>query len=152
MVSRKLFLLSYPITFKRFLPAKASREIFRNPVITPDQSFLFMTMKGSGEQTKKSKINMKLQNLIHILIGIVCIGVFPNAQAVNPPPDGGYPGGNTAEGQTLCLVSPAADSIRQLVSFRSGATPLASSIRPLALGRSLPALQMKIRPLAPRPF
>jgi len=42
---------------------------------------------------------MKLQNLIYILIGIVCIGLLPGAQAVNPPPDGGYPGGNTAEGQ-----------------------------------------------------
>ncbi len=57
-----------------------------------------MTMKDSGEQTKKSKINMKLQNLIHIVIGIVCIGVFPNAQAVSPAPDGGYPGFTTAEG------------------------------------------------------
>jgi hypothetical protein len=42
---------------------------------------------------------MKLQNLTHILIGILCIGLFPRAQAVVPPPDGGYPGFNTAEGQ-----------------------------------------------------
>ena len=43
---------------------------------------------------------MKLQNLIHILIGIVCIGLLPRAQAVVPAPDGGYPnGGNTAEGE-----------------------------------------------------
>ena len=42
---------------------------------------------------------MKLQNLIHILIGIVCIGLLANAQAVNPPPGGGYPGANTAAGQ-----------------------------------------------------
>ena len=42
---------------------------------------------------------MKLQNLIHILMGIVCIGLLPRAQAVVPPPDGGYPGFNTAEGQ-----------------------------------------------------
>jgi hypothetical protein len=41
---------------------------------------------------------MKLQNLIHILIGIVCIGLLPKVQAVSPPPDGGYPGFNTAEG------------------------------------------------------
>jgi hypothetical protein len=41
---------------------------------------------------------MKLQNLIHILMGIVCIGLLPKAQAVSPPPDGGYPGFNTAEG------------------------------------------------------
>jgi Chaperone of endosialidase len=46
---------------------------------------------------------MKLQNLIHILIGIVCIGFLPRAQAVVPPPDGGYPGGNTAEGQNALL-------------------------------------------------
>jgi hypothetical protein len=39
---------------------------------------------------------MKLQNLIHTLIGIVCIGLLPGAQAVVPPP---HPGGNTAEGQ-----------------------------------------------------
>ena len=42
---------------------------------------------------------MKLQNLIHIVIGIVCVGLLANAEAVNPPPDGGYPEANTAEGQ-----------------------------------------------------
>jgi trimeric autotransporter adhesin len=42
---------------------------------------------------------MKLQNVIHILVGILCIGLFPNAQAVVPAPDGGYPGFNAAEGQ-----------------------------------------------------
>jgi hypothetical protein len=46
---------------------------------------------------------MKLQNLIHIVIGIVCIGLLPKAHAVSPAPDGGYPGGNTAEGQTALL-------------------------------------------------
>jgi hypothetical protein len=46
---------------------------------------------------------MKLQNLIHILIGIVCITLSPRAQAVSPPPDGGYPGGNTAEGENALL-------------------------------------------------
>jgi alkanesulfonate monooxygenase SsuD/methylene tetrahydromethanopterin reductase-like flavin-dependent oxidoreductase (luciferase family) len=33
---------------------------------------------------------MKLQNLIHILIGIVCIGFLPGAQGVVPAPDGGF--------------------------------------------------------------
>ena len=46
---------------------------------------------------------MKLQTLIHILIGIVCIGLLPKTQAVSPPPDGGYPGGNTAEGTSALL-------------------------------------------------
>jgi hypothetical protein len=52
---------------------------------------------------KEGKINMKLQNLIHILMGTVCIGLLPNARAVNPAPDGFYPGFNTAEGQNAVL-------------------------------------------------
>jgi trimeric autotransporter adhesin len=34
-----------------------------------------------------------------ITFGFVCFGLFPKAQGVLPPPDGGYPGFNTAEGQ-----------------------------------------------------
>jgi hypothetical protein len=33
------------------------------------------------------------------ILGLACFAVLPTAQAVNPPPDGGYPGFNTAEGQ-----------------------------------------------------
>jgi hypothetical protein len=32
------------------------------------------------------------------LIALTCFGLLPMAPAVNPPPDGGYPNGNTAEG------------------------------------------------------
>jgi uncharacterized coiled-coil protein SlyX len=42
---------------------------------------------------------MKLQNLIHILMWIVCIGLLPRAQAVSPPPPGGYPNFTTAAGE-----------------------------------------------------
>ena len=35
------------------------------------------------------------------LVALVCFGLLPTTQAVSPAPDGGYPGGNTAEGQTL---------------------------------------------------
>jgi hypothetical protein len=34
---------------------------------------------------------------------LVWIGLLPNAHAVSPAPDGGYPGGNTAEGQNALL-------------------------------------------------
>jgi len=34
---------------------------------------------------------------------IVCLASVQNTQAVVPPPDGGYPGGNTAEGQDALL-------------------------------------------------
>src|SRR5438445_11364112 len=38
-----------------------------------------------------------------IIFALVCFALAQNAQAVNPPPDGGYPGGNTAEGQAALL-------------------------------------------------
>jgi len=46
---------------------------------------------------------MKLQNVIHIPIIIICLGLLPELHAVVPAPDGGYPGGNTAEGQNALL-------------------------------------------------
>ena len=33
-----------------------------------------------------------------VLLLLICFVLVPKAQAVTPPPDGGYPGGNTAEG------------------------------------------------------
>jgi hypothetical protein len=64
---------------------------------------------------------MKHQNLTHILIGIVCIGILPQAQAVSPPPDGGYSGGNTAEGQSalLSLTSGGFNTAVGFLSLRS---------------------------------
>jgi Chaperone of endosialidase len=38
-----------------------------------------------------------------ITIALVCFALAQNTQAVSPPPDGGYPGGNTAEGQNALL-------------------------------------------------
>jgi hypothetical protein len=50
---------------------------------------------------------MKNRHLINIataiLFGLACLALSPKAQAVSPPPDGGYPGGNTAEGQAALL-------------------------------------------------
>jgi hypothetical protein len=38
-----------------------------------------------------------------ITLALLCFGLLPGAQAVVPAPDGGYPGGNTAEGQSALL-------------------------------------------------
>jgi hypothetical protein len=35
-----------------------------------------------------------------VAVALACFVVLPNAPAVIPPPDGGYPGANTAEGQS----------------------------------------------------
>ena len=42
---------------------------------------------------------MNTQKLIHVLIVTLCFVSSPKARAVDPPPDGGYPNLNTAEGQ-----------------------------------------------------
>ena len=39
------------------------------------------------------------RTLLLVLLMAVCFALFQTAHAVSPPPDGGYPGGNTAEGQ-----------------------------------------------------
>jgi hypothetical protein len=61
---------------------------------------------------------MNLQKLIHILIGIIWIGALPKARAVVPPPDGGYPNFNTAEG-TKALFSLTAGSANTAVGWFS---------------------------------
>jgi Chaperone of endosialidase len=52
---------------------------------------------------------------------LACLAPLPNAQAVSPPPDGGYPGGNTAEGQNalLSLTSGIYNTAVGLFSLRS---------------------------------
>jgi trimeric autotransporter adhesin len=40
---------------------------------------------------------------ILITFSLVCFGLLPKAHAVVPPPDGGYPGANTAEGENALL-------------------------------------------------
>ena len=37
------------------------------------------------------------------LLAFACLRLSPSAHAVSPPPDGGYPGGNTAEGDNALL-------------------------------------------------
>src|SRR5215475_11271935 len=41
--------------------------------------------------------------LIYMFWAIACFAMLPEIQAVSPPPDGGYPGENTAEGASALL-------------------------------------------------
>jgi len=36
---------------------------------------------------------------VSLMLAFACLASVPELRAVIPPPDGGYPGGNTAEGQ-----------------------------------------------------
>ncbi|HSS17018.1 MAG TPA: hypothetical protein VLQ29_08550, partial [Candidatus Dormibacteraeota bacterium] len=42
-------------------------------------------------------------SLVLIIFSLICFGLLPEVEALSPPPDGGYPGGNTAEGQNALL-------------------------------------------------
>ena len=55
---------------------------------------------------------------ILIILMVACITLLPKAQAVVPAPDGGYPGGNTAEG-TNALLTLATGTYNTAVGFLS---------------------------------
>src|SRR6266481_3503486 len=57
-------------------------------------------LNEARERTKHSTSpTTSIRSSVLILLLLACIGVSSKVQAVSPPPDGGYPGGNTAEGQ-----------------------------------------------------
>ena len=64
---------------------------------------------------------MKHRNITAILLGLAWFALLPGAQAVSPAPDGGYPGGNTAEGQSalLSLTTGTYNTAVGLFSLRS---------------------------------
>jgi hypothetical protein len=66
----------------------------------------------------------KTAESILLILSFVCIGLLPNVQAVSPPPDGGYPGGNTAEGQDalLSLTSGTYNTAIGFLSLKSNKT------------------------------
>ncbi len=69
---------------------------------------------------------MKNRNTIftEIMLALACFGLLLEAQAVLPPPDGGYPGGNTAEGQAalLSLTTGGFNTAVGFLSLRSNST------------------------------
>jgi hypothetical protein len=75
-------------------------------------------------ELEKEKTDMNPRNLIPILILIACLGLSPRAQAVSPAPDGGYPGGNTAEAQNalFSLTAGTYNTALGLFSLRSNTT------------------------------
>ena len=74
---------------------------------------------------KKSMARSPLR-LVLLLIPLVfaCFALSPTAQAVSPAPDGGYPGGNTAEGKNalFSLTSGGFNTAVGFFSLRSNTT------------------------------
>ena len=67
----------------------------------------------------------------HIFLSLFVLGcseLCPVGEALNPPPDGGYPGGNTAEGQgALSSLSTGMVTIVQSAFFHFKASSLVIS-------------------------
>src|SRR6266404_6106820 len=83
-------------------------------------------IQPSGEKerrTMKPLIQCKT-TILPLLIVLACVALLPNVQAVVPPPDGGYPGGNTAEGQAalLSLTTGGFNTAIGWLSLRSNTT------------------------------
>jgi hypothetical protein len=73
----------------------------------------------------KKLIQSKTVGAFAVLAVALAFFVLPQrAQAVSPPPDGGYPGGNTAEGQSalLSLTTGGFNTAVGLLSLRSNTT------------------------------
>ena len=63
----------------------------------------------------------RIKNIVHptfVAVAFACFGLLPKLQAVVPAPDGGYPGGNTAEGDRA-LLSLTSGSYNTAVGFLS---------------------------------
>jgi hypothetical protein len=76
----------------------------------------------------KERKHMKTKtHIIHAAFAaftVACLAFIQNAQAVSPPPDGGYPGGNTAEGASalFSLTTGGYNAAVGYLSLRSDAT------------------------------
>ena len=72
----------------------------------------------------KSLAQCKVITLLFVITLAVSICLAPKVHAVSPPPDGGYPGGNTAEGQDalLSLTSGLYNTALGLFSLRINTT------------------------------
>jgi len=66
-------------------------------------------------------IKLKTTPSLLITITFLCFDLLPTLRAVSPAPDGGYPGGNTAEGQNalLSLTSGTFNTALGFLSLRS---------------------------------
>ena len=61
-------------------------------------------MKSTSQLIKTSTALPSFRGgFILVILTVACAMLLPEAHAVNPPPDGGYPGFNTAEGQNALL-------------------------------------------------
>ena len=66
---------------------------------------IILSLSREGEKSE-NPVHMKTKTLSLVLIPVLAyFSALPTSQAVSPPPDGGYPGGNIAEGHALLSLT-----------------------------------------------
>jgi hypothetical protein len=70
---------------------------------TSGEIFQDSLMKTTAPFKNSISCSLWRNDLLPITLVLACIAFLQGAQAVSPPPDGDYPGGNTAEGQNALL-------------------------------------------------
>ena len=108
---------------RAFAAANASRAFHRTPNSSCHKR-LFSIDKSATFSRNSRRMKTSIRSLALITLAIVGFSFLPSAQAVVPPPDGGYPGGNTAEGQNalLSLTTGTFNTAVGLFSLRSATT------------------------------
>ena len=100
-----------------------------------------------------SLIQNKTTILPLLIAGVfACFAISPMAKAVVPPPDGGYPGFNTAEGQNALFSLTTGVATLESAGIRFGATPTAATTLLRARERSCSTPQTTTLPLVLRCF
>jgi hypothetical protein len=100
-------------------------------------------------------MKIMIQSLAAIMFTLATFALSPIARAVVPPPDGGYPGANTAEGQNA-LLNLTTGTFNTAVGFLSLRSDMEGQFNTLSVrARSsstseilLPLRELRIQPLA----
>jgi hypothetical protein len=88
------------------LATRLRSDLENNPELclpVPLEVSMTTNLKSDYWSNRKSSCDPAVAGLL-ILFLVGCFGFSPVAQALVPAPDGGYPGGNTAEGQAALLT------------------------------------------------
>jgi hypothetical protein len=98
------------------------------------------------------RIKIRIPSFCAVTFVLVTFTLQPIAEAVIPPPDGAYPGGNTAEGQNalLSLTTGTYNTAVGWLSLRSNA--LGQLNTSVGAGKLLQTQQMKTPPLVRERF
>src|SRR5258708_28410457 len=83
-----------------------------------------LTIFSSSETKEHMKTITNTIYSAFAALAFACLALTQNTHAVSPPPDGGYPGGNTAEGQNalLSLTTGGFNTAVGFLSLRSDTT------------------------------